>query len=182
MSIEIVNNLFQKLDALRGKAKQQGDEMSKRAKQSTKRTNELMGSLAASVGMTYDGGAGRNDAEDDRLFFDDEMICVYCHLMTAADFKRMEKEINKLHILGKGYEVYAWDDCSGFQYWKNQGKKGDHNYIQITARITHPAKVDPKQLKRDVDHAYGMLCHWDNRDEYFDWELSRRERKRLVKP
>ncbi len=128
--------------------------------------------LAKAAGLEYDGD------DDSRLFFDADRIDVYCHLLTAAEYKHMEREIGKATVKGEGYEVYAWNDSSGYKYWKAQGKVHDSNYIQVTASIKDSSKVDPVKLKSDVSRVWGMLCHWDNKDEWHSERLDQLERGR----
>lgn len=130
---------------------------------------KAMRALAKDTGLTSDG--------DDRLFFDHEMISVYCNLLSPAQYRKYVKDLEKACVKGSGYTVGAWNDCSGYRYWYAQGKIGDSNYIQVTAYITDPDKVDPAQLKRDVDRMHSSLRHWHNVDEWHCWQMDQAERK-----
>lgn len=123
---------------------------------------KLMKALAELTELNFDGGNG-----EDRLHYDEERINVYAHLMSKKEYSKMETKIRNSTIKGKGYNVYAWNDSSSYEFWKNGGESGDSNYIQITATITDLNKVDPDKLKLDVIKMYNKLSHYDNAEEYF---------------
>lgn len=133
-------------------------------------TAEKIRSIADAVGATYDGG-------DSRIFHDSETITVYCNLLDAKTYARMEREIRKAVIKRAAYTVYAWNDASGFKYWHEVGKTGDSNYIQVTADIKDARRVKPEQLKRDLDRVFGELCHWHNVNAYCTAVMNERETK-----
>jgi hypothetical protein len=138
-----------------------GDSVTAKAK-SDPAVEQKMHALAEKTGLTFDGSG------DNRLFADDELhIDVYANLMSKQQYAQMEKEIKAAHIKGKGYEVYAWNDVSGYNYWKEEGEDGSGNYIQITATIKEVDKVDAKKLISDVHTVHSKLEHWDNKDEYW---------------
>lgn len=130
-----------------------------------------MKEIAEAAKLQWDGG------DDDRMFYDDEYIAVYANLLTEDAYDKMETEM-EAEIKGVGYTVYAWNDSSGFAYWKKQGKVGDHNYIQITAHITDRKKVDPAKLRADVEKLHGKLCHWHNVDEWYSWDMDQKGKGR----
>lgn len=117
--------------------------------------------LAFKCELTYDGG------DDNRLFYDDEQITVFANLLDSKTYAKMEKQINKAIIKRAHYEVYAWNDCGGYKYWRKRAECGDSNYIMITANIKNPSKVRPEQLKRDIQKVFNQLCHWNNVDEFY---------------
>lgn len=140
-------------------------------KKTTKAFDEGMEKLATKTDLNHDGHG------DDRLFLGDERISVFANLMTESEYEKMEEEINKASIVRKHYEVYAWNDSSGFEYWSEGGETGDSNYIQITATINDPSKVDPDQLKADMMKLHNKLSHWDNGNEWYNWRADKEERK-----
>ena len=77
----------------------------------------------------------------------------------------METDIKGYQIKGNGYTVYAWNDVSGYDYWKREGEGNSSNYIQITVAIETP-DVDPVTIKKDVETAYDHFCMYDNTDNH----------------
>lgn len=151
------------------------------AKKKTKKTSsklpvdfkEKMEDLAKKSGLQWDGG------DDTRLFSDEEHIWVYANLLTKEQYDKMESEISKSVIKGKGYDVYAWNDVSGYNYWKEEGDAGDSNYIQVTVDVD-PSKIDsinPEQLRKDADKLFSALVHWDNIEEWHAWRMDQEEKK-----
>lgn len=122
---------------------------------------KTMNKLANDTGLTFDGGG------DTRLFKDD-MLDVFVHLMTAKQYKQMEKDLRNALIKRRLYEVYAWNDCSGYKYWKAEGESGFSNYIQITVNIKtkNLHKIDIEQLKQDVQDLENKLYKYHNLDKY----------------
>jgi len=47
------------------------------------------------------------------------------------EYDKIEKEINDFGIGRKHYDIHAWCDASGWDYWKLHGE----NYIAITVRF-----------------------------------------------
>jgi hypothetical protein len=122
-----------------------------------------MDKLGKDSHLDFDGG------DDDRLHGDTD-IWVYANLLTQDEYRKMENDLNSFKIKGKGYFVYAWNDVSGYKYWKEQGETDeDPNYIQITASITgDPAEVDASQLASDVDKAKAHFDRYGNREEFYN--------------
>jgi hypothetical protein len=127
-----------------------------------KDNTKAMEVLALATGLALD------DAGDKVLYYDDDSILVYAHLMTENQYHEMEGEINNFSIKGKGFEVYAWNDNSGFEYWREEGKVGDCNYIQVSAAIKDPEAVDPEELKSAVEDAVDEMSAWSNTQEYWN--------------
>ena len=112
-------------------------------KNTTSREYNPMEHLAEHLGLTFDGG------EDTRLFLDESHAETL--KLSKAEYKAMEKRLRKSYK-GKGFEVYAWNDCSGYNYWTK--KQQEDNYIMITADITDPLNLDIEALKialRQID-------------------------------
>lgn len=125
--------------------------------------NEKMSQLAQKVNCSFDGGE-----QETRLFFDiEERIDVFANLMTKKEYNTMEKEINNTSIKGSGFEVYAWNDNSGYEYWKEQGNASDSNYIMITANITNIDKIDILELRKALSKVFNKLSKYDNKEQYF---------------
>ena len=78
----------------------------------------------------------------------------------------MEDDINKYSIKGRGYKIGAWNDSSGYKYWRGN----DSNYIQITAYISNPKIVNPEKLKSDMQSAYGHFEGYQNTGQHADLE------------
>lgn len=126
---------------------------------------EKMRKLAELSQLTFDGG------EDSRLFADDEFdISVFP--TTKREYMRMEKKMAKFEIKREKYSVYVWNDCSGYDYWKNMK---ECNYIKITANIENPdlSFVEVHQLKLDILAAYDEFCEFHNIELYCDYLNSR---------
>lgn len=117
-----------------------------------------MKKLAKKIDLVFDG-------DDDRLHADDNRrIDVFAQDMSKKRYNEMEKDINSFKIKGEGYTIYAWNDCSGFNYWQKSSPY-DSNYIQISATIEND-EVDPIKLNDDMEKAYNHFCVYDNRDNH----------------
>lgn len=116
--------------------------------------------LAEKLCLDFDGG------EDTRLFVP-ELIHVAVHLMTREEYIRMERELGEFTIEGLGFTVYAWNDASGYEYWKKQSKTGDFNYIQITVDVTDISKVNETELMQALNRANNKFAKWNNIEEYY---------------
>lgn len=136
--------------------------MKKTKKKLTKNSNpseSIMKLLAEKTGLEFDGH------NDNRLFYQEDNINVFAKHMSEKEYNRMEKSLKKT-IKGKGYLVYAWNDASGYEYWKTE----DSNYIQVTVAINDLNKVDIFQLKHDVNELFGYFKTFDNTDRHFQLE------------
>lgn len=95
--------------------------------------------LANLTGLSFDGG-------DNRLFA--KTIFTNSQTYSEKEYDAMEKAIEKNSVIGSGFEVYAWNDCSGYNYWTV--KQNESNYIQITVHITD-ANANPEEIKKAVE-------------------------------
>lgn len=121
-----------------------------------------MQDLAKQTDLTFDGG-------DEKRLFPENSITVFVGSMTKAQYKAMEQDMAEYRLKGEGYEIYAWNDVSGYAYWKEQAESGDCNYVQITARIENVDEVDPVKLKSDVENAIDHFSKYENQDELIDF-------------
>lgn len=119
------------------------------------RFQQIMPELARLTGLTHDSG------DDDRLF--DETLRANSMYMTEAEYDAMESDINSFNVRGAGFVVYAWNDSSGYDYWTV--RQQENNYIQITAAITDPMKVDAQRLRLAIRRARDHFSHYE-----FDFE------------
>ena len=122
---------------------------------------KIMRALADLTELQYD-----NDQKDTRLFYDNERINVFANLMSKNEYNKMCKALDKT-IKGEGYLVYAWNDSSSYDYWKNQGESGDSNYIQVTVDVQDLNKVDPDKMKADAIKLFKSFLKYDNLEEYY---------------
>ena len=95
-------------------------------------TQEYMDRLATETGLTHDGG------DDSRLF--SETIFTRSKDMTEKQYVAMEKDIEEYEFIGNGFEVYAWNDSSGYNYWTV--RQEEDNYIQVTVNVTGTVSSD----------------------------------------
>lgn len=79
--------------------------------------------------------------------------------MTEAKYEAMESDINSFEIKGRGFVVYAWNDCSGYKYWTKQQE--EDNYIQITIQIKRASIVNIKELQCAIDKAQSHFHKYD---------------------
>ena len=121
--------------------------MSKR-KPKFKVTQEYMDRLATETGLTHDGG------DDSRLF--SETIFTRSKDMTEKQYVAMEKDLGKLALSGNGFEVYAWNDSSGYDYWTI--RQEEDNYIQVTVNIT--GNANPKEVFEAARKAYNYFLKY----------------------
>jgi hypothetical protein len=68
---------------------------------------------------------------------------VNCAGMTKKEYEVYEKFVRGPDRKGLGFEVYYWNDESGFDYWSKEGP----NYIAVTALISDPLKVNIEELR-----------------------------------
>lgn len=120
--------------------------------------DQFMELIANETGMQFDGN-------DNRLFFDDSDTRVFAECMSEKEYSKMEKDLAKKEIKGKGYTVSAWNDCSGYKYWSKN--EGESNYIQVTAYITDFNVIDMKKLQDDMNKLESYFQKYDNTEEYF---------------
>lgn len=100
--------------------------------------------LAELTGLCHDG-----DDMDNRLFT--ECCSAETLHLTKREYNAMQKKIDSFTVSGKGFQVAAWNDSSGYEYWtKNMGES---NYIQITVYIEtdNALTIDLKELERAID-------------------------------
>lgn len=121
-----------------------------------------MQDLAKKTSLTFDG------SEDKRLFPENNLT-VFVGSMTKAEYKAMEQDMSEYRLKGDGYEIYAWNDASGYGYWKEQAQDGDCNYVQVTAHIENVDEVDPFKLKSDMDKAIDYFNKYENADELIEF-------------
>lgn len=116
--------------------------------------------LAKVASLVHDHG------DDGRLFANKEHeIKVFANLMTKSEYREMEKAMRDSKIVGHGYSIGAWNDVSGYQFWKECGENGEYNYIQITVYIEDLELINPAKLKLDVQKMYDKLSYFDNSHE-----------------
>lgn len=138
------------------------DKMSEAKPVKKKSYENQMKQLAHDAGLSYDGH------NDDRMFYDKDMIMVFASLMTKKEYSDMERDMNKYKVKGQGYEIYVWNDNSGYEYWKDEAKDGGGNYIQVTAAVSDPEIVDAEKLKQDMEEAFDYFHgKYDNSDEFY---------------
>jgi len=121
-----------------------------------------MAKISEKTKLIFDGG------DDNRLFVDDEQrITVFAKTLGWNDYQRMEKMLRNFTIKRDKYQVYAWNDVSGYQYWRDGEETcQDSNYIQITASISDSNlnDIELEQLKNDIDDVYYEFEEFDNVD------------------
>lgn len=119
------------------------------------KVTELIGNmkaLAKATDMTWDGGL-----DDTRLHA--ETIHVDVSAMSEAEYEEMEESIGEFEIQGHGFTLYAWNDSSGYEYWK--ADDGDSNYIQLTASIDADTELNPEELKIAVANGTERFAKYD---------------------
>lgn len=109
----------------------------------------LMPELARQTGLQHDG--------DERLF--PESIMTHSLELSEPEYNAMEKDINSFQIKGAGFVVYAWNDCSGYNYWNVE--QCENNYIQITVAVTDVRKADASKIRDAVSKAQDHFMHYD---------------------
>jgi hypothetical protein len=106
--------------------------------------------IAEQVGCIHDGD------DDNRIHA--ETIRVDISDMSEADYDAMEVDITDYEVHGQGFVVYAWNDASGYDYWKREG----HNYIQVTANLDDD-EIDTGALRKAIAEA---LAHFSKYSAY----------------
>jgi len=82
--------------------------------------------------------------------------------MSEDEYTEMEKALDAFSIKGDGYEIGAWNDASGYDYWSAEGE--DTNYIQVTVYVDKDkiSSIDPQALKDHVKKAESEMQEWEN--------------------
>ncbi len=111
--------------------------MKKKTDKTIEQHEKEMQELADKMGLTFDGG------DDNRLFTNYSSARTL--QLSEEKYNKMETKLNDFCFKGEGFEVYAWNDCSGYEYWTIKQK--EDNYIQITVNVLDALKVNPKELK-----------------------------------
>ena len=122
---------------------------------------ERMEYLANECELEFDGGE-----EEQRLFVNDSLrIDVFAPAMGRKKYEEMEKDLDEYAIKRDKYHVYAWNDCSGFDYWNNESEM---NYIQITVWIENDvlSKEERDQLVEDVDDLHNHFSKYNNIEDW----------------
>jgi hypothetical protein len=96
---------------------------------------------------------------DETLLDVEEQIDVASYLMTEETYNIMEMEIMELSIVGVGYNIYGWNDNSGWNYWSDI--ENGTNYIQITVHINDYRLVNIEHLSKDLDEASSLMDKWN---------------------
>jgi hypothetical protein len=107
--------------------------------------------------LEFDG-----DKEDLRLHYRDS---IWWYVEDEKEYEEVEDKISDFSIKRKHYEVYAWCDVSGYDYWM---KEEEENYIQITVRFKKdevPVDILP-QLQQDIDQTYSYFEGFESRKNY----------------
>lgn len=128
-------------------------------KQVFKGNSNMMRLIADKTNLQFDGG----DSET-RLHLDNININVFAQVMSKREYSKMETLLKKKTIKGPGFIVYAWNDGSGYDYWKEES---GGNYIQITANITDLNKLDFEALATATVKLYDFFYTFNNSEEYF---------------
>lgn len=102
------------------------------------------------INITFDG-----DKTDLRLHIDDNYRW---GANVKREYKRASDLIDAIEYKGKGWEIFAWYDVSGFDYWMKQME--ETNYIQITIAFD-TEDIEDSQL----DAIYNALDNATNRAE-----------------
>ncbi len=118
---------------------------------------DKMDKISDQLGLTYDGGT------DDRLFVE-EMVRVDVRQMSEVEYDDMETYLNSNEIVGDGFVIYAWNDCSGYDYWLDQSESFDFNYIQVTVSINNIDLVDIEELDIQLEKFKNNVSSYDNID------------------
>lgn len=103
-----------------------------------------------------------DDPENDtRIFLSG--IDILSHIMTEKEYNLYEKIINDLKINRDKYQIYIWNDASGYDYWSNEDN--GMNYAMITIYInpySYFSKKTIKKMANDLDKLVDKLI-----DEFY---------------
>ena len=109
--------------------------------------------------LEFDG-----DNSDFRLHHQD---LIHWYSLNEKEYGEIEGKINEFSIKRDNYQVYAWCDVSGFDYW--MVNQEEPNYIQITVQFNkyEVDDIDLEKLQEDIDEAY---CIFEAFESYNpDW-------------
>ena len=100
------------------------------------------------------------------------------HMWTAKthkEYRDIEKRIDKIGKKTKAFEVYAWCDISGFDYWVK--KQEEPNYIQISVVLKKKnlSPIEIKALKRALEDAECDACNIEYETQWAVADLYKKE-------
>ena len=122
----------------------------------------IMRQIAHNTGLNFDGSHSSGDKET-RLHADGHY---YRHLNVVAMgrevYNKWDDALGTSEVKGKGFVVYAWNDCSGYDYWLNEGT----NYQQITVNIDDLGKalLHSDTIMESVDKLESELAEFSRYD------------------
>ncbi len=152
-----------------GKRKKKADEVEETDVRDNPEFQQAMSQLAQKTGLEYDGGS------DSRLFLQDEQISTYAPALGEEGYAKMEDEMAAYSDRGAGFEVYVWNDSSGFDYWN---KEDEMNYIQVTVDISPEAlmnnEINPEEVVDKAYTAHAVFEKYEGTGDYTE-NLRRRE-------
>jgi hypothetical protein len=114
--------------------------------------------IADLLDLEYDG-----DAEDTRLHGNEVLNW---GAETEEDYEKATKEIDAISYNGNGWQVYAWYDVSGYDYWMIQQQ--EPNYINITVSFDSDEinRDEIPNIQKAVDSAYEDAYSISERYDY----------------
>lgn len=89
-------------------------------------------------GLAFDG-----NSDDLRLHYDGEGSLFSWTALNEDDYSDIETKIDVIGSKHKAFDVYAWCDISGFDYWVR--RQEEPNYIQISVSFNKKS-LTPKEL------------------------------------
>ena len=120
---------------------------------------EVMSYLSEKTGLNWDGG------DDDRLFDDGYNVNMNVPAMGPEVYAEWEKAMDENTIKGEGFEVYAWNDGSGYEYWLAEGT----NYQQITVYVKD-FELALENVDTILDKVEELHCALSDFDRYsLEW-------------
>lgn len=97
-------------------------------------------------GLTDDNGDGES------LHLDADSM-YHWTAESKKEYRAIEKRIDKIGKKYKAFEVYAWCDISGYDYWVK--RQEEPNYIQISVKLNKKklTQIEIERLKQALEDA-----------------------------
>lgn len=138
---------------------------------------DKMKNLADLTDLVFDGGNDEN-----RLFDDNGREYVNLVEMGEEKYNEWEDNLNKTTVHGKGFDISAWCDMSGYDYWLNDE---GYNYQMVTVSV-YDIDLTLKHHETIIDKLDEFYDKISNYSEYYcyncgypsnediEWERKRR--------
>ena len=94
--------------------------------------------------------------------FEDDKLDIMFHGVNATElgarkYAKMVELLSDFEIRTEDYIITAWNDMSGYKYWKKCSEAGEYNYINITVQLLVKDGIAEPKLRDDIDRTVDMF-------------------------